>query len=106
MEKNGKLYGRGSTDDKGPVIGWINAIEVLNALKIEIPVNIKFVLEGMEESGSEGLDEILYKHKDTFLKDVDATCISDNYWLGKKVLNKKFRHPLIFMFRLLALLSD
>lgn len=37
----------------------------------------------MEESGSEGLDEILHKHKETFLKDVDATCISDNYWLGK-----------------------
>lgn len=38
----------------------------------------------MEESGSEGLDDILRKHKDTFLKDVDFTCISDNYWLGKK----------------------
>lgn len=37
----------------------------------------------MEESGSEGLDDILTKHKDTFLKDVDFTCISDNYWLGK-----------------------
>ncbi|CAD5221638.1 unnamed protein product [Bursaphelenchus xylophilus] len=82
-ENNGKLFGRGSSDDKGPVIAWINAIEVLQALKIEIPVNIKFVLEGMEESGSEGLDEVLLKHKDTFLHDVDATCISDNYWLGK-----------------------
>ncbi|KAI6176900.1 Cytosolic non-specific dipeptidase [Aphelenchoides bicaudatus] len=84
VEKDGKLYGRGSTDDKGPVIAWINAIEVLQALNVEIPINIKFCLEGMEESGSEGLDEILYAHKDTFLKGVDFTCISDNYWLGKK----------------------
>jgi len=84
IEQDGKLFGRGSTDDKGPVLGWINAIEVLQDLKIEIPVNLKFVLEGMEESGSEGLDAILHKHKDTFLHDVDATCISDNYWLGKK----------------------
>ena len=37
----------------------------------------------MEESGSEGLDEILHAHKNTFLADVDVTCISDNYWLGK-----------------------
>lgn len=26
-EKTGKMFGRGSTDDKGPVLGWINAIE-------------------------------------------------------------------------------
>ncbi|KAI6201413.1 Cytosolic non-specific dipeptidase [Aphelenchoides besseyi] len=81
--KDGKMYGRGSTDDKGPVVAWINAIEVLNSLNVEIPVNLKFVLEGMEESGSEGLDDVLKKHKDTFLHDVEATCISDNYWLGK-----------------------
>jgi nonspecific dipeptidase len=83
IEIDGKLYGRGSTDDKGPVMAWINAIEVMQELKMDIPINIKFVLEGMEESGSEGLDEILMKHKDSFLFDVDFTCISDNYWLGK-----------------------
>uniref|UniRef100_A0A0K0G409 Cytosolic non-specific dipeptidase (inferred by orthology to a human protein) n=1 Tax=Strongyloides venezuelensis TaxID=75913 RepID=A0A0K0G409_STRVS len=82
-EKDGKLFGRGSTDDKGPVLGWVNALEAMKELGIECPVNIKFVLEGMEESGSEGLDEILIAHKNTFLKDVDFSCISDNYWLGK-----------------------
>lgn len=38
----------------------------------------------MEESGSEGLDELIFAQKDTFFKDVDYVCISDNYWLGKK----------------------
>ncbi|XP_063491731.1 cytosolic non-specific dipeptidase isoform X3 [Symphalangus syndactylus] len=50
----------------------------------EIPVNVRFCLEGMEESGSEGLDELIFAQKDTFFKDVDYVCISDNYWLGKK----------------------
>ena len=36
----------------------------------------------MEESGSEGLDEFLWSQKDSFLKDIDYVCISDNYWLG------------------------
>lgn len=36
----------------------------------------------MEESGSEGLDELLWSRKDSFLKGVDYVCISDNYWLG------------------------
>ena len=43
------------------------------------------LISGMEESGSEGLDELLISRKDTpFMKDVDYVCISDNYWLGKK----------------------
>lgn len=45
-EKNGKLYGRGSSDDKGPVLCWIHAIEGYQALGIDVPVNLKFVFEG------------------------------------------------------------
>lgn len=82
-EKDGRLYGRGATDDKGPVLGWIHALEAFKQNKQEFPVNLKFVFEGMEESGSEGLDDLLNARKDTFLNDVDHVCISDNYWLGK-----------------------
>lgn len=81
-EKDGKLYGRGSSDDKGPVLCWIHALEAYKALNIPFPVNVKFVFEGMEESGSQGLDDLLFAEKDKFLKDVDYVCISDNYWLG------------------------
>ncbi|XP_014210492.1 cytosolic non-specific dipeptidase [Copidosoma floridanum] len=82
VEKDGKLYGRGSTDDKGPVLCWLHALQAYQAVGEEIPVNLKFVFEGMEESGSEGLDEFLWSRKDNFLKGVDFVCISDNYWLG------------------------
>ena len=81
-EKDGKLYGRGSSDDKGPVLCWLHAIEAFKAIGEEVPVNLKFVFEGMEESGSEGLDDLLFAEKDEFLSDVDYVCISDNYWLG------------------------
>ncbi|CAB1443393.1 unnamed protein product [Pleuronectes platessa] len=83
VEKDGKLFGRGSTDDKGPVLAWFNCIEAYQKIQQELPINIKFCFEGMEESGSEGLDELVLSRKDTFLKDVDYVCISDNYWLGK-----------------------
>jgi nonspecific dipeptidase len=79
--RDGKLYGRGSSDDKAPVIAWMNAIEAYQKLGMEVPVNLRFVFEGMEESGSEGLDDLLVARKDWF-KDVDYVCISDNYWLG------------------------
>lgn len=83
-EKDGKMFGRGSTDDKGPVLCWLNCIEAYQKLKMEVPINIKFCFEGMEESGSEGLDDLIFSRKDSFFKDVDYVCISDNYWLGKK----------------------
>lgn len=79
-----KLYGRGSTDDKGPVLGWLHIIQAYKECNLDLPVNMKFCFEGMEESGSEGLDDLLFARKDTaFMQDVDYVCISDNYWLGK-----------------------
>ncbi|PAV83543.1 hypothetical protein WR25_08172 [Diploscapter pachys] len=81
-EKDGKLFGRGSSDDKGPVLCWAHAIEMMQKHKVDIPVNIKFCFEAMEESGSVGLEELLTKEKDGFLKGVDFCCISDSYWLG------------------------
>uniref|UniRef100_A0A3Q3XE33 Cytosolic non-specific dipeptidase n=1 Tax=Mola mola TaxID=94237 RepID=A0A3Q3XE33_MOLML len=83
VEKDGKLYGRGTTDDKGPVLAWFNCIEAYQKIQQELPINIKFCFEGMEESGSEGLDKLVFARKDAFFKDVDYVCISDNYWLGK-----------------------
>ena len=81
-EIDGKLFGRGSTDDKGPVIAWIAVLKVLKNLGIELPINIKFVLECMEESSSEGLEKGLEDNIDK-ISDVTYSCISDNYWLGR-----------------------
>ena len=41
VEKNGQLFGRGATDDKGPVLCWLHAIEALIATGHKIPINIK-----------------------------------------------------------------
>ncbi|KAJ8969176.1 hypothetical protein NQ314_001879 [Rhamnusium bicolor] len=82
VEKNNKLYGRGSSDDKGPVLGWLHAIEAYQAIGVDVPVNLKLVFEGMEETGSIGLEKLLKDEKDKFLAGVDYVCISDNYWLG------------------------
>jgi nonspecific dipeptidase len=84
-EKDGKLFGRGSTDDKGPALSWMWVIEAHQELGIELPVNIKIMYEGMEEYGSEGMFETIIEQAKPgkFLNDVDFFCISDNYWLGK-----------------------
>lgn len=79
---DGRMCGRGSTDDKGPVLGWLNAIEAHQAAGVEFPVNLLMCFEGMEEYGSEGLDDLIKAEADKFFADADAVCISDNYWLG------------------------
>lgn len=76
------LYGRGSTDDKGPVLGWLNVIEAHRELGWEFPVNLVVVFEGMEESGSLGLEELIAAEAKGYFAGVDQVTISDNYWLG------------------------
>lgn len=72
VEKDGKLYGRGSTDDKGPALSWLWVVEAYQALGVELPVNIKILFEGMEEFGSEGLFETIHDESQDgkFLNDV------------------------------------
>jgi Cys-Gly metallodipeptidase DUG1 len=82
VDDKGRMFGRGSTDDKGPVLGWLNAIEAHQKAGVDFPVNLLMCFEGMEEYGSEGLDEFIEKEAKDFFKDADAVCISDNYWLG------------------------
>lgn len=80
--EDGRMCGRGSTDDKGPVLGWLNAIEAHKAAGIDFPVNLLMCFEGMEEYGSDGLDDLINAEAKKFFADADAVCISDNYWLG------------------------
>ena len=87
--ETGKLYGRGSTDDKGPIMGWVNVLEAYSKLQKPLPVNMRFCFEGMEESGSEGLDEFILeevKKQDSWFKGVDAVCIVSDRSIALDVL--------------------
>lgn len=83
-----RMYGRGSTDDKGPVMAWLNVLEAHHELGMELPVNMRFCFEAMEESSSEGLDDFIVKEAakgdQGWFDKVDCVCISDNYWLNTK----------------------
>ncbi|XP_019571042.2 beta-Ala-His dipeptidase isoform X5 [Rhinolophus sinicus] len=83
-EVDGKLYGRGATDNKGPVLAWINAVSTFRALEEDLPVNLKFIMEGMEEAGSLALEELVRREKNRFFSSVDYIVISDNLWLSQR----------------------
>ncbi|KAK5014236.1 hypothetical protein LTR60_003459, partial [Cryomyces antarcticus] len=40
VDEKGRMFGRGSTDDKGPVLGWLNSIEAHQKAGIDFPVNL------------------------------------------------------------------
>jgi acetylornithine deacetylase/succinyl-diaminopimelate desuccinylase-like protein len=73
--KDGKVYARGSADDKGQFFMHVKAMEVM-AQTGSLPTNIKFLIEGEEEVGSPNLGQFVADHKD--LLKADVILISDS----------------------------
>ena len=57
--RNGNVYARGATDDKGQFLTHLLSVEAWLATRGPLPVQIKFLIEGEEECGSEALNELL-----------------------------------------------
>jgi acetylornithine deacetylase/succinyl-diaminopimelate desuccinylase-like protein len=72
--KDGKIFARGSADDKGQFFMHIKALEVMKE-QGSLPCNIKFIIEGEEEIGSPNLGTFVQTHKD--LLKADVILISD-----------------------------
>jgi acetylornithine deacetylase/succinyl-diaminopimelate desuccinylase-like protein len=62
--RDGRLYGRGATDDKGPVV------VALDASRASEGVNLRFLFEGEEEIGSPSLPRFLEEHRDELTADL------------------------------------
>lgn len=66
IRKGNKIFGRGATDDKGELITRIKAVEACLKTTGDVPCNIKFVIEGEEETGSAHIEDYLKKYKKKF----------------------------------------
>lgn len=67
--RDGRLYGRGVSDDKGQLVARLKLIESYIKVNGEPPCNIKFCFEGEEEVGSSHLDEYVAKNPELFRSD-------------------------------------
>ncbi|MEX0680690.1 MAG: dipeptidase [Balneolales bacterium] len=79
--REGKIYARGVSDDKGQVFTHIKAIESFLKTGTELPVNVKFVIEGEEEIGSPGLRPFLAANKERLT--CDMVLVSDTAMFAK-----------------------
>jgi len=72
---DGVVYARGASDDKGQVYAHVKALEAYIKEGIELPVNVKFIIEGEEECGGESIYKYTEQNPDKLA--CDAIIVSD-----------------------------
>ncbi len=75
VERDGNLYARGAVDDKGQMFMHLKAVEALFAAHGTLPLNVRFLIEGEEEVGGEGIAHYVASRPDNL--HADFAIISD-----------------------------
>ena len=87
-ERDGRLYARGSADDKGGVALHVAALRVFDG---KPPVGVKVFIEGEEEIGSPTMPTLLDRYRDELAADVYVVADSVNWEVGKPSLTTSLR---------------
>lgn len=80
---DGKIFGRGTSDDKAQVAAHLFALESLLKVNGRLPCNVKVFIEGEEEGGTGGTEAFVESHRD--LLACDAVAISDTAWYSPEL---------------------
>jgi acetylornithine deacetylase/succinyl-diaminopimelate desuccinylase-like protein len=68
--RDGRLYARGAVDDKGQVFMHLKAVEAHLRTRGELPVNLRMIVEGEEEVGSDHFEQVVESLRDRLVADV------------------------------------
>ncbi|HEX8218712.1 MAG TPA: dipeptidase [Chloroflexia bacterium] len=80
--RDGSVYARGSADDKGQLYVHLKAVELLmRQHNGSLPVNVRFLIEGEEEVGGEGIEHYVKEHPGELA--CDAVLISDSHMFAE-----------------------
>ncbi|MBL7763705.1 MAG: M20/M25/M40 family metallo-hydrolase, partial [Chitinophagaceae bacterium] len=77
--KDGKIFGRGTSDDKSGVMITIWAMEAMLRTDGKLPVNVKFIFDGEEEKGSPNFKNFLVKNKELLKADFAVNADGSQY---------------------------
>jgi len=86
IDEDWRIYARGSSDDKAPIIALLTAIDAVRNSGLNMKNNLKFIFEGEEEAGSINIRPFLEKHKDLLKSDVLFMCDGPVYYSGDPTL--------------------
>ena len=91
IERDGRLFGRGVSDDKGGVMMMAAAVASYLKTAGRLPMNVKFLIEGEEEIGSAGLPLLLEQHRALLTADIALIADSENFAGGVPTLTSSLR---------------
>jgi acetylornithine deacetylase/succinyl-diaminopimelate desuccinylase-like protein len=77
--RDGRIYARGASDDKGNMLAPILAVEALLKSEGRLPINLKFFFEGQEEIGSPNIPPFLAAHRELFACDLVLSADGSQY---------------------------
>ncbi|MBS0202010.1 MAG: dipeptidase [Planctomycetes bacterium] len=89
--RDGLLFARGATDDKGQMFTHIKSAEAWLRSVGSLPVNLKYVIEGEEEVGSRNLEDFLEANKDRLKCDVAVVSDTSQYAPGQPAITYGLR---------------
>lgn len=89
--RDGRLFGRGSADDKGAIAAQLAAIGAYIHTNGSLPVNVKMLVEGEEEVGSRNLMQFFERHKQKLKSDVIVVCDTENIEIGLPCITYSLR---------------
>lgn len=89
--RNGRLFGRGSADDKGATIAHLGAIAAWLKTHGSLPVNVKVLVEGEEEVGSKNLMKFFQENRKRVQADAIVVCDTENIQVGKPSITYSLR---------------
>ncbi len=87
-EREGRLYGRGASDDKA---GFATHLAALRALPHDLPLTVKVIVEGEEELGSPHAEALLATYRDVLAADVIVVADSEQWAVGTPALTTSLR---------------
>jgi acetylornithine deacetylase/succinyl-diaminopimelate desuccinylase-like protein len=89
--RDGRLFARGSADDKGAISAFLGAIAAYRKTGNTLPCNVKMVVEGEEEIGSKNLMRFFETYKEKIKADVIAVCDTENIEVGLPCITYSLR---------------
>lgn len=91
VERDGRLFGRGTADDKAGVMAHVAALRALRAAEGALPVSVVLFVEGEEEIGSPTFAQFLDTYRDRLRADVIVVADSGNWKVGVPALTTSLR---------------